>query len=475
MMKKINRNQSLITLSLLLLIFISSCKVGTVYQRPALELPTQFNSVSFADTSSIADMDWKNFFTDTTLRGLIEKGIRFNHDLLIAIKRIDIAQRQVKQAKALQLPEVNLLIGGQISRPSDNSLNGLSIKNFLGKSYVESYSAAVNLSWEADIWGKIRGQKEVALTEYLQTYEVAKAVQSQLVADIAQGFFNLLMLDKQLEIARKNLSLSDSFLIATRLLKDAGIGNSLAVQQAESQKLSTALLIPQFEQNIAIQENALQLLTGQLPGTVSRNVSLNEFAVAKELAAGLPVAMVSRRPDVRSDELALQISNAQVGISQANMYPALNITAGAGLESFKASNWFSIPNSLFGLAAGTIAQPIFKRRQLKTEFEVAKLEREQAVIKFRQSVLTATTEVADALVQAEKLEQQHQIATAQVDTLRIAVTNAQLLFKSDLANYLEVITAQGNALQAELDLAAIRREQLGSMVELYRSLGGGWK
>ena len=475
MMKKINRNQSLITLSLLLLIFISSCKVGKVYQRPALELPTQFNSVSFADTSSIADMDWKNFFTDTTLRGLIEKGIRYNHDLLIAIKRIDIAQRQVKQAKALQLPEVNLLIGGQISRPSDNSLNGLSIKNFLGKSYVESYSAAVNLSWEADIWGKIRGQKEVALTEYLRTYEGAKAVQSQLVADIAQGFFNLLMLDKQLEIARKNLSLSDSFLIATRLLKDAGIGNSLAVQQAESQKLSTALLIPQFEQNIAIQENALQLLTGQLPGTVSRSVSLNEFAVAKELAAGLPVAMVSRRPDVRSDELALQISNAQVGISQANMYPALNITAGAGLESFKASNWFSIPNSLFGLAAGTIAQPIFKRRQLKTEFEVAKLEREQAVIKFRQSVLTATTEVADALVQAEKLEQQHQIATAQVDTLRNAVTNAQLLFKSDLANYLEVITAQGNALQAELDLAAIRREQLGSMVELYRSLGGGWK
>jgi multidrug efflux system outer membrane protein len=460
---------------LLFLVFASSCKVGKEYQRPELELPAQFNGVSFADTSSIADMDWKKFFTDTTLQGLIEKGIRYNHDLLIALKRIDIAQRQVKQARVLQLPEVNLQVGGQISRPSDNSLNGLSIKNFLGKSYVENYSAAINLSWEADIWGKIRGQKEVALTEYLRTYEGAKAVQTQLVADIAQGFFNLLMLDKQLEIARKNLLLSDSFVTATRLLKDAGIGSQLAVQQAEAQKQSTSLLIPQFEQNIAIQENALQLLTGQLPGSLARTVSLNDFAVTKELATGLPVAMVSRRPDVRSDELALQIANTEVGISQANMYPALNITAGGGLESFKASNWFSIPNSLFGLAAGTIAQPIFRRRQLKTAFEVAKLEREQAVIKFRQSVLIATTEVANALVQADKLQQQHQIATEQVDTLRKAVSNAQLLFKSDLANYLEVITAQGNALQAELDLAAIRREQLAAMVELYRSLGGGWK
>ena len=474
MMKKIDRKQY-IYIPLSLLLFISSCKVGKEYQRPELELPGQFSTVSFADTSSIADAGWKDFFTDTTLQGLIEKGIKYNHDLLIAIKRIDIAQRQVKQAKTLQFPEINLLIAGQISRPSDNSLNGLSIKNFLGKSYVENYSAAVNLSWEADIWGKIRRQKEVALTQYLQSYEGAKAVQTQLVANIAQGFFNLLMLDKQLEIARKNLILSDSFLTATRLLKDAGIGNLLAVQQAESQKQSTALLIPQFEQNIAIQENALQILTGQLPGSVSRSVSLNEFAVAKKLSTGLPVSMVSRRPDVRSDELALKIANAQVGISQANMYPALNITAGGGLESFKSSNWFNVPSSLFGLAAGTIAQPIFKRRQLKTQFEVAKLEREQAVITFRQSVLVATSEVTNALVQVEKLEQQHQIVTGQVDTLRNAVTNAQLLFKSDLANYLEVITAQGNALQAELDLAAIRSEQLGAMVELYRSLGGGWK
>jgi outer membrane protein TolC len=225
--------------------------------------------------------------------------------------------------------------------------------------------------------------------------------------------------------------------------------NLLAVQQAESQKQSTALLVPQLEQSISMQENALQVLTGQLPGSVRRKVTLGEFIVRDELATGIPVAMVSRRPDVRSQELALVAANAQVGIAQANMYPVLTITAGAGIESFKSSNWFNIPNSLFGLAAGSIAQPIFKRRQLKTQFEIAKLQREEAVIRFRQSVLVATGEVANALVQTEKLKEQDEIASARADTLKRAVMNAQLLFKSDMASYLEVITGGDTTAGAE--------------------------
>jgi outer membrane protein TolC len=173
--------------------------------------------------------------------------------------------------------------------------------------------------------------------------------------------------------------------------------------------------------------------------------------------------------------MELMIANTQVGIAQANMYPALNITAGTGFEAFKAGNWWNIPNSLFGLAAGSIAQPIFQKRVLRAQYETAKLQREQAVIRFKQSVLQAVTEVSDALVQIDKLKQQEQIASAQVNTLDSAIINAQLLFKSDLANYLEVITAQTNALQAELNLTSIQRQEWGAVVELYRSLGGGWK
>ncbi|MEO6150976.1 MAG: TolC family protein, partial [Mucilaginibacter sp.] len=156
-------------------------------------------------------------------------------------------------------------------------------------------------------------------------------------------------------------------------------------------------------------------------------------------------------------------------------YPSLTLTASGGIESFKSSNWFNIPGSLFGIGTGTILQPIFRNRELKTRYEVAKIEREQAVLQFRQSVLNAVGEVTNALVQNEKLGEQRQIATGQVDTLKNAIKNAQLLFKSDMANYLEVITAQTNALQAELNLAAIQRQQLGATVELYRSLGGGLK
>jgi multidrug efflux system outer membrane protein len=472
-----NRQPAIAGWLLLLLptVMIFSCRLGKEYQRPVLSLPQQYNNIAFADTNSIADIEWKAFFTDTTLQNLVSAGVANNYDLLLAIKRIDIAQERVKQSKLLQLPEVNFQITAQYNRPSKNSLNGISTNSFLGQRHIENYLGIANVSWEVDVWGKLRLQKQATLAEYLQTYEAARAVQTQLVANIAQGYYNLLMLDKQLEIARRNLLLSDSFSVATKLLKEAGMGTMLAVEQAAAQQQSTAILIPQLEQSIAVQENALQVLTGQLPGIIARGKSLNESSFAGNLSPGLPALIVSRRPDVRSNEMALAAANARVGIAQANFYPALNITAGGGWETFKASNWFRVPSSLFGLAAGSITQPIFQRRQIRTQFEIAKLEREQAVIQFRQSVLQAVGEVSDALVEADKLKQQERIAQIQVDTLQRAIENARLLFKSDLANYLEVITAQGNALEAELNLASIQRQQLSAVVELYRASGGGWK
>lgn len=469
------RNHSILYILLFAVLVIASCKVGKNYQRPTVALPNRFNNTSFADTSSIADIAWKSFFTDTTLQNLIDKGIKYNYDLQIALKRIEISNERVKQAKVLLLPQLDLQANAQYNYLSKNSLNGLSTSSFLGAQHVEDYNAALNLSWEIDVWGKIRRQKEEVLAQYLQTYEATRAVQTQLVTDIAQGYFNLLMLDKQLAIAQQNLRLSDTTLRLTTLLKNAGETTQLGVQQAEAQRQATALLIPQLEQSIALQENALQLLTGQLPGPVIRRATLDQFSVPVNLPVGLPAAIVSRRPDVRSNEMALMAANAQVGVAQGNMYPSLAISASGGVESFKASNWFSIPASLFGIVNGTVLQPIFRHRELKTQFEIAKVQREQAVMQFRSSVLNAVGEVSNALVENEKLKQQQQIAASEVNTLQQAIKNAQLLFKSDMANYLEVVTAQTNVLQAELNLASIQRQQEGAVVELYRSLGGGWK
>lgn len=470
--KLININSFPVFLAVFL---FTACRVGKEYQRPKTDVPAQFHNVSVQDSASVADVPWKQLFTDTSLQSLISQGVVYNYDMLLALRRIDIADQQVKRAKVLLLPEVGLQFAGAINRPSKNSLNGLSANSFLGRSYIENYTATVNLSWEADIWGKIRRQKEVALASYLQTFEAAKAVQTQLVSTIAQGYFNLQMLDLQLEITRKNLALTDSFVTVTKLLQRSGAVTALAVQQAEIQQQSTAYLIPGIEQEIVLQENALQVLTGRLPGTVQRQPLLTNSFTTDSFAVGLPLSVVNRRPDVKAEEMALVAANARVGIAQANMYPALNISAGAGLESLKAANWFSIPNSVFAMAAGSITQPIFMRRELKTNFETARIQREEAVLKFRQAVLKAVTEVENALTRIETAAEQRVIITGQSDVAKKAVHNSQLLFKSDMANYLEVITAQQRALQSELEVAAVERIQRDAKVELYRSLGGGWQ
>ena len=456
-------------------LFFNACRLGKNYQRPALNLPAHFRDAVTSDSTGIAQLSWNDFFADSTLHALIDSAIAKNYDMQIALKNIQESAQSLRQAKLGQLPEVDLLITANTTRPADNSLNGISTNQFLGTKHVEDYNAGLTLSWEADIWGKIRLQKEVALDNYLQTQEARKAIQTQLVADVAQGYYNLLTLDAQLQVALKNVSLNDSTLRIIRLQYDAGQVTSLAIEQADAQKQTAALLVPQLEQSITIQENAIRILSGALPALVERNKPLSGFEVPEHFSTGIPADMVGLRPDIRETERALQAANARVGIAQANMYPSLVITANGGVNSFRASNWFSIPASLFGIAGGSLAQPLFQRRQLKTQYEIAKIEREKSVLQFRQSVLVAVGEVSDALIKIQKLKTQREIATARAATLQNATHNASLLFKNGLANYLEVITAQANVLQSELQVVDLKRQHLYSMVDLYRALGGGWK
>jgi multidrug efflux system outer membrane protein len=467
---------NIISLAFILLI-LSACNVSKDIETPKAALPEHFGSTEAAsDTTSIADIGWKNFFTDPVLQKLIDSAIARNYDMQIALKNIEASQLLFKQVKWNNVPQVDLNVTASTDRPSNNSITGLSLSQYnIGTNHIEDYSANVAVSWEADIWGKIRNQSKAALAAYLQTVEAKKAIQTNIVSNVSQGYYNLLMLDAQLEIAKKNVALNDSTLRIIRLQYDAGQVTSLAVQQAEAQEQAAAQLVPQFEQNISIQENALRILTGELPGRVERTAILDQMVVPADLSAGLPANLVSRRPDVKSAELALVTANANVGINKAAMYPVLNITASGGINSFKASNWFNIPASLFGMVAGGIAQPLLEHKQLKTQYEVAKVDREKTVLQFRQSVLNAVGEVSDAMVKIEKLKQQQSIAANRVNTLQHATTNASLLFKNGMANYLEVITAQSNVLQGELELASIKSEELSAVAELYRSLGGGWK
>jgi NodT family efflux transporter outer membrane factor (OMF) lipoprotein len=473
----------LLVLGLILTLAFSACKVSKDVATPQPQLPTDFQqsartttAATGTDSAGIAGLSWKDFFTDPALQQLIDSAMARNYDMQLAMKNIQSARLILGQSRLGYLPQVDLNVTGSTSRPSDNSLNGISLSQFLqGKKHIEDYNANVAVSWEADIWGKIRNQQSRALASYLQTEEARKAIQTDVVAGVSQGYYNLLMLDAQLAIAKRNLSLNDSTLQMIRLQFNAGQVTALGVQQSEAQEQVAAALIPQLEQELLLQENALSILAGQLPSSIVRNTTLDQVPVKEDISAGVPTAMVSRRPDVRSSELALTIANANVGIAKASMYPTLTITAQGGLNSFKASNWFNIPASLFGVVGGGLTEPLFRRRELKTQYELAKIEREKTVIEFRQSVLVAVGEVSDALGRIEKLKQQHEIVASRVNTLRQATNNADQLFRNGLASYLEVITAQGNVLQSELELASLKREQLDAVVGLYKSLGGGWK
>jgi multidrug efflux system outer membrane protein len=460
-----------------LLVILSACNVSKNVETPKPALPDTFrDAAATTDTSSVADIPWKSFFTDATLQKLIDSAIVKNFDMQVAIKNIESAQLLVKQVKWNYVPQADLNVTASSTRPSDNSLDGLSLAQYnIGSKHIEDYSANIALSWEADIWGKIRNQNKSALAAYLQTTEAKKAIQTDIVANVSQGYYNLLMLDDQLSIAKKNVALNDSTLRIIKLQYDAGQVTSLAVQQADAQRMAAAELVPQFEQDITLQENALQILAGELPGRIERSAKLDDITFTQSLSTGIPSALVSRRPDVRTQELALKIANAKVGINKAEMYPALRITAEGGVNSFKASNWFNIPASLFGVVAGSVLQPLLDHKELKTQYEVAKVDREKTVIQFRQSVLVAVGEVSDALVKIEKLKDQQAIAAQRLQTLQQATSNSNLLFKNGMANYLEVITAQGNVLQSELELASIKRSQLSAVSELYKALGGGWK
>ncbi len=453
---------------------LTACSVSNNIEKPVLALPETFRDAADTGGKGIATLLWKDLFTDPSLQELIDTAIVRNYDMQIAVKNIEAAQLVLSQTKHAYLPDITLQTGATLTRPSDNSLNGLSLSQFLGRSYLEDYTTGVGISWEADIWGKIKNQKAIALAAYLQTAEARKAVKTNIVAGVAKGYYDLLILDAQLAVAKKNLLLNDSTLSIVKLQYTAGQLTELAIQQTEAQRLAAAQLIPQIGQEIALRENALSILTGTLPAAIERKMVLDKVAIPVNTVTGVPSEIVSRRPDVKREELALVIANAQTGIAKATMYPSLSITATAGVNAFKASNWFSIPASLFGSVAGSITAPLLQKKKLRTNYELAKVDREKKMIRFRQSVLTAVGEVSDALARIRYLKEKQSIASERRDILQKGIHNAGLLFKNGMASYIEVLTAQGNVLQSELETYSIKKDQLIANIELYRALGGGY-
>ncbi len=465
-------------------LLLTSCMVSKKYQRPNLNLPGQYRDVKgIADSqdtlprqprnsfkSLLALLDRPFFFKNTSLLALLDSSFQKNSDLLIAIQNIALAETTLRTVKLNYLPELNSQISGSYTKVSGNSQTGQSG----GQRETKDFNLSAGLSWDINIWGKIKNEKKEALANYLKTDEVRKAVQTKLVADIAKGYYNLLMLDEQLNIANKSRELSDSTLRIMRIQYQVGDVNVLGIKQIEAQLEGNKILVLQIKQSISLQENALSVLCGNYAGPVNRKLEdKGEFDSTP--SEGYPASLLSSRPDIKAAELSLQAANARVGIQQAAMYPNINISLSGGLNSLTSSNWFSVPSSLFGTVAGGITQPIFNRRKLKTQYKQALIEREKEVITFRQAVLEGYAQVSDALKNKEEIEKQFIFALNKEKVLKDNISSIKVLFATGAANYLDIITIQSAYLEARLQTARLSMEKVLANVELFCALGGGWQ
>ncbi|HET8572813.1 MAG TPA: efflux transporter outer membrane subunit [Edaphocola sp.] len=460
----------------LLLLPLSSCFVAKDYHRPAVSTAHLYrtdrlvdSAALVMDSSSMANVSWKNLFSDTLLKHYISTALDNNIDIRIALQSIDAAAAYAKQGKASYWPSVNAELDYSDSRYSKNSLSGQSTN---GKA-ISQYQVGAGLSWEADIWGKIRSQKRAYDDSYLQTIEAHKAVKTQLVADIASTYYQLMALDEQIRIARISIASRDSSLATTKALKQAGQVTAVAVKQTEAQLYAAQLILLDLQQQRRILENAFCLLLNEPPHGIQRN-TLSEQRISTELKVGVPADLLANRPDVRQAELALMQAFEMTNVAKSNFYPSLTITAAGGFQSVALKDWLNV-NSIFANIAGSLLQPIINHRQIRTAYEVARSQQQQALLRYEQALLTAGNEVSDALYNYQTQSQYIILEQKQYEAYQIAVNYSEQLLKNGLANYLEVLTARQNALSTQLSLVNARYEQLASIIELYRALGGGWK
>lgn len=454
------------------IMFVSSCSVTQNYKRTELSLPDNYRTDLTLTADSI-QLPWKVFFQDPLLVTLIEKALDNNHDLKIALKSIDQLDLLMKQAKLSMLPTATLNLGSSRAWPSNNSLNGAMSSQFTNSKYIDDYNAAVNVSWEADIWGKSKLYKEQAKAAYFGQKENYVALRTRIIAQVAQAYYRLVALDEQLKIAQENVKLSEDLLRITHLQYRSGQVNSLAIEQSEAQKKTAELIVPLSLQSISIQENALLILCGMYPDSVQRVVKLNTLTPHLFFNAGVPAHLLSRRPDVKAAEYEVIALNAKTGLAKTAMYPSLSLSAQTGLNSFLFKNWFDLPGSITKNLAANIAQPLFQKKELKTAYQTAVIEQEKAAVQFQKAMVLAVAEVSDGLANYKGSLDRLTLTIERSVVLDKATNDALLLYKSGMATYLEVISAQNAKLQNDLERNNLEQEKLQSIIDLYRSLGGG--
>jgi len=448
---------------LLAILSFGSCKVTENYKRPAGIADNKlFRDGNASDTTNMANIPWKKMFNDTLLQGLIQDGIKNNPDLTIALTRIRQAQANLRQSKAAFFPTLDINAGFTKGKTA-----GTGIKS-------ESYELYVSSGWEADIWGKLRSSKKAAVAVLLQSNAYKKAVQTQMISDIATDFYTLQAYDAQLQITLKTVENRKLDVITMKQLKESDVVTGAAVVQSEANRYSVEVTIPDLKQNIRVTENALSIILGREPGSIERD-SLNTALAWTDLKTGVPMQLLSNRPDVMGAEYQLRYYYELTNAAKAYFYPSLTITAQAGFANGNLSQLFN-PSSLFGNVVAGLIAPVFEHGLNKQRLEIAKAQQEEYLATFKKTILNAGQEVSNALYNYQTATDKMKIRELQISFLQKSVDFTKELLKYTAnTNYTDVLTSEQSLLAARLSSVNDKVQQMQAVIALYRSLGGGWR
>jgi NodT family efflux transporter outer membrane factor (OMF) lipoprotein len=449
-----------------LAILATSCAVTKRYQSPAVNTQGLYRDPPSTDTTNMANLHWTEIFKDTLLQELIREGIDHNLNLKIAYSRVQQAEAYYQQSRLAFFPNLSADASTSFGKQSNSKTGTTSTNNQL-------YQLSVNASWEADIWGKLKSSKRAMLASLLQSEAYSKAVQTALVAGIANYYYTLIGLDQELTITQQSVKNWISTVDIMKALKDADVVTGAAVVQSEASRYAVDVTIPDLKQSIRQVENALSILLGRVPAPIKRGMLFAQQP-GTLLRTGVPAQLLSNRPDVQAAELNFRYNFELTNVARTYFYPSLIISASGGFSGLSVSTLFN-PSSLVGNIASGLTQPIFNQGINKARLKVAQEGQQQALLAFQNILLIAGQEVSDDMAAYQSTLEKTNLRDNQILNLQKAVEYTQLLVRYGSANYTEVLTAEQSLLFAQLNQVNDRLQQLQSIVNLYRDLGGGWK
>jgi NodT family efflux transporter outer membrane factor (OMF) lipoprotein len=455
-----------------LLVLISSCKIASPPALP-LTVPMPESYVGDKDTLMDGKIEWQIFFTDSILVKLIATGLANNLDLLTAVQRIEMTRADYAIKTGAVFPSLATIASANVGNVNQNMVGNADQSQRLNN-FRDEYFIGFQSSWEVDAWGKLRNQKKAAYSRYLASQKGRHLVMTSLIAEVGRLYYELLAVDNELEIIRKNIEFQQTAVDIINIQKVGGRATELAVQQSTAQLLSTKALEKQKLQMVVELETEINLLLGRYPQQIVRGKDISEQPLPEMLHEGVPSSLLLNRPDIQQAELELEASKAELQAARAAFLPTISISPYAGFNSLTASSIFQSPESMAAGLLGSISAPLFNRNRIRSEFNYSIARRSEAFYAYQQTIIRGFGEVSNTIRRISNLQMIFELKQEEVNVLSNAVSTSNVLFTSGYATYLEVITAQKSVLEAELELANIKKEIFHSVIDLYKALGGGW-